>query len=159
MLSDRAKELEATLKHLRELIDSPTPIETPNPTPSDARLPKPKTRPSQRKSPPVLTKVVQYSLAGTPEWQKPDTPPAPTPEAKETERFFDDLADEIASRVLKTMAQNINEPPGIASRRLKRDIRQTLLNAVGDMKEYFSEKDSRQASIPLYADKPKKNTK
>ena len=158
MLSDRAKELEATLKHLRELIDSPTPIEAKQTEEKPAKTapPKPKARPSARKSPPVLTKVVQYSLAGAPEWQKPKEPPAPSPEVVETERFFHDLAEELASTVLKTMARNINEPPSVASRRLKQDIEQTLLDAVTDMKEYFAEQDARQASIPLYSGAPKK---
>ena len=153
MLSDRAKELEATLKHLRELIDSPTPIEK---KPVKAAPPKPKARPSAQKSPPVLTKVVQYSLTGVPEWKKMEESPAPSREAAQTERFFHDLAEELASTVLKTMARNINEAPSVASRQLKQDIEQTLLDAVTDMKEYFAEQDSRQASIPLYPDESDK---
>ena len=151
MLSDRAKELEATLKHLRELIDSPTPIETEKSQTSpdvNNRLPKPRTRANRQKSPPVLTKVVQYNLAGVPEWKK--SRQKPTPEAEKTERFFHDLAEELASVVLKTMARNINEPPSVASRRLKQDIQQTLLEAVSDMKDYFAEQDARQASIPIF---------
>ena len=87
MLSDRAKELEATLKHLRELIDSPTPIEAEaesEPTPPLSQPPTPKARPSKRKPPPVLTKVVQFSLAGTPEWQQPQKRVTPAPEVVET---------------------------------------------------------------------------
>ncbi len=156
MLSDRAKELEATLKHLRELIDSPTPIESEPPAPQP-QPPAPKARPSKRKPPPVLTKVVQYSLAGTPEWQQPQKRVTPAPEVVETERFFNDLADDLAAVVLKTMANNINEAPALASRRLKQSIHRTLLNAVTDMKEYFAEQDSRQASIPLYSGEPEKD--
>jgi len=163
VLSDRAKELEATLKHLRELIDSPTPIESePEASQTLPLPPTPKARPSKRKPPPVLTKVVQYSLAGTPEWQQPQKRVTPAPEVVKTERFFNDLADDLAAVVLKTMARNINEAPAVASRRLTQSIRRTLLNAVTDMKEYFAEQDSRQTSIPLYRNqsgKPEKTGK
>ena len=159
MLSDRARELEATLKHLRELIDSPTPIEAgrdeiraTNDMPK-----KPKARPSRRKSPPVLTKVVQYNLTGVPEWKKPGQSPADSPEVTQTRLFFHKLAEELASVVLKTMARNINEPPAVASRRLKQHIEQTLLDAVSDMKEYFAEEDARQTSIPLYPERPRQD--